>query len=69
MNFEFDPLGLPCELHGPHGSRVTQNGHFLLSKHTKHLLLVTFCDRTAKIGVSPRDEYFAKMMQLFHDLL
>ena len=52
MNFEFDPLGLPCVLHGPHGSRVTQNGHFSLSKHTKHLLLVTFCDRTAKIGVN-----------------
>ena len=35
----------------PH-EHVTQNAYFLLLRHTKIPLLVTFCDPTAKTGVS-----------------
>ena len=31
---------------------MTQNAYFSLLKHTKQLLLVTFCDTTAGIGAS-----------------
>ena len=31
--------------------RVTQNAYFSLLTHTKQLLLVTFCDKTAGSGV------------------
>ena len=34
------------------GLRVTQNAYFSLIKHTKQLLLVTFCNLTAGTGVS-----------------
>ena len=33
----------------PRVLRVTQNAYFSLLKHTKQLLLVTFCDLTAGI--------------------
>ena len=36
----------------PKGLRVTQNVYFSLLTLTKKLLLVTFCDQTAKTGVS-----------------
>ena len=36
----------------PRGLRVTQNAYFSLLTLTKKLLLVTFCDPTAEIGVS-----------------
>ena len=36
----------------PRGLRVTHNAYFSLLTHTKKLLLVTFCDLTAKTGVS-----------------
>ena len=36
----------------PRGLRVTHNAYFSLLTHTKKLLLVTFCDPTAKTGVS-----------------
>ena len=36
----------------PRGLRVTQNAYFSLLTHTKKLLLLTFCDPTAKTGVS-----------------
>ena len=36
----------------PSGLRVTRNAYFSLLTHTKKLLLVTFCDLTAKTGVS-----------------
>ena len=34
----------------PRGPRVTQNTYFSLYTHTKQLLLVTVCDKTARIG-------------------
>ena len=34
----------------PRGLRVTHNAYFSLLTHTKKLLLVTFCDPTAKTG-------------------
>ena len=36
--------------------RVTQNEYFSLIAHTKQLLLVTFCETTAGIGVSFRTD-------------
>ena len=33
------------------GVRVTQDAYFSLLTHTKQLLLVTFCDKTAGSGV------------------
>ena len=33
------------------GLRVTKNAYFSLLTHTKQLLLVTFCDKTARSGV------------------
>ena len=36
----------------PRGLRVTHNAYFSLLTHTTKLLLVTFCDLTAKTGVS-----------------
>ena len=42
-------LALP---YGPKRLRVTHNAYFSLLTHTKKLLLVTFCDPTAKTGVS-----------------
>ena len=36
------------------GLRVTQNAYFLLLKHTKQLLLVTFCYTNAGIRASFR---------------
>ena len=38
------------------GLRMTQNAYFLLITHTKQVLLVTFCDLTAGIGVSFRTD-------------
>ena len=38
----------------PKGLRETQNEYFLISTHTKHLILVTFCDATARNGPSFR---------------
>ena len=38
------------------GLRVTKNAYFSLIIHTKHLLLVTFCDLTAGTGVSFRTD-------------
>ena len=51
MNFEVDlpRLLLPSGLLGS-GSHF--NAYFLLSKHTKQLLLVTFCDTPAGIEVN-----------------
>ena len=46
MNFEVDPPGL--------GLGVTPNAYFSLSKHTKQLSLVTYCDTAAGIEVSFR---------------
>ena len=43
---------LPQEQRSDWGMRVTQNEYFSLLTHTKHLLLVTFCDATAGIGSS-----------------
>ena len=43
--------GSPC-LMDPRGLRVTHNAYFSLLTHTKKLLLVTFCDPTAKTGVT-----------------
>ena len=36
------------------GVRVTKNEYFSLLIHAKQLLLVTFCDKTARIGPSFR---------------
>ena len=36
------------------GLGVTLNAYFLLIAHTKQLLLVTFCDLSARVGVSFR---------------
>ena len=36
----------------PMGLRVTQNVYFVLLPHTKKLLLLTYCNMTAKTGVS-----------------
>ena len=36
----------------PRGLRMTQHAYFLLMKHTKQLLLVTYCDTTAETDVS-----------------
>ena len=38
----------------PRSLRVTQNAYFSLLTHTKKLLLVTFCETIAEIGVSFR---------------
>ena len=38
----------------PRGLRVTHNAYFSLLTQTQKLLLVTFCDTTAKTGVSFR---------------
>ena len=42
-------LASPC-LMDLRGQRVTQNAYFSLLTHTKQLLLVKCCDRTAGIG-------------------
>ena len=42
---------MPC---GPQGFGVTLNAYFSLSKHTKQLLLVTYCDTPAEIEVGFR---------------
>ena len=42
---------MPC-LMDLRGLRVTQNEYFSLLTHTKQLLIVTFCDKTAGIGGS-----------------
>ena len=47
-------LALPRRQRSDFGLRVTQNAYFSLITHTKQLLLVTFCDPTAGIGVSFR---------------
>ena len=39
-------------LKDPRGLKVTQNAYFSLMTRIKKLLLVTFCDQTAKPGVS-----------------
>ena len=38
------------------GLRVTQHAYFWIMTHTKQLLLVTFCQPTAGIGVSFRTD-------------
>ena len=42
--------------HGPRGVRVTQIAYFSVWTHTKKLLLVRFCDQTAKTGVTFRTD-------------
>ena len=46
-------LALPPHME-PRSLRVTQNAYFSLLTHTKKLLLVTFCETIAEIGVSFR---------------
>ena len=38
----------------PRGLRFTKNTYFSLLSHTKELLVVTFCDKTAGIEASSR---------------
>ena len=42
------------ELMDPRGLRVTKNAYFSILTHTKKLLLLKFCDLTAKTVVSFR---------------
>ena len=44
-------LALPRRQRSDWGMRVTQNVYFSLMTHTKQLLLVTFYDTIARIGV------------------
>ena len=46
-------LALP---YGPKESEGDSNAYFSLLTHTKKLLLLTFCDTTAKTGVSFRTD-------------
>ena len=45
-------LASPRQQQSNWGLRVIQNAYFSLLTHTKQLLLVTFCDTIAGIGVS-----------------
>ena len=52
MNFWVVSLGLPRVPSGPQGSRDSSKCIFFSLKHTKQLLLLTFCETPAGIEVS-----------------
>ena len=53
-------LALPRRQQSKWGLRLTQNAYFSLIAHTKQLLLVTYCDKTAGSGV--------RFLQAYHKM-